>query len=471
MTKIALRDWILLITLLPTLLVAACLGSFFSYNRYAELSDNLAERAFHIGEPLAIAVSSGLLSKDLPRLQRLLEQVHRKNAPLLHTIALFDAQHQLVLTSNLHKNFDALRLPATAPLPLKAEFTALDSDLLLRVPLQHDSATTAATAQSNQGYLLLQLDTDSVLLAQRNAVLASLLVTLLTVALALWLALRLLSRLSSPVQQLIHQIDRLVEGRYQHQLEQPFVGEFELLRLGINQLTHDLQRQRDELQHAIDQSNSDLMQSMEQLEMQNVALDMARRKAQEDNKLKSEFLAKMSHELRTPLNGVLGFTRQLLKTQLNLHQQDYLNTIQKSANSLLLLVNDVLDYSKLEEGRMPINPEPFSLRDLVYDAIELLAVNAYEKQLELTLSIDQDVPDNLIGDPLRINQILMNIAGNAIKFTEHGSIVVRLRASPADDKVLLRFEVQDTGIGIAPEQQEQLFQGFAQADGLSLIHI
>lgn len=469
MTKIALRDWILLITLLPTLLVAASLGSYFSYNRYAELSDNLAERAYYIGEPLAIAVESGLLTKDISHLQYLLEQVHRKNAPLLHTIALFDPKHQLLATSNLHKNFDALRLPATAQIPAQAQFSQLDGDLLLRLPLQHEGLPGAAAPSNGRqaalGYLVLQLDTDSVLLAQRNAVLVSLLVTLLTVALALWLALRLLSRLSSPVQQLIHQIDRLVEGRYQHQLQQPFVGEFEQLRQGINQLTQDLQSQRDELQHAIDQSNSDLMQSMEQLEMQNVALDLARRKAQEDNKLKSEFLAKMSHELRTPLNGVLGFTRQLLKTQLSLHQQDYLNTIQKSANSLLLLVNDVLDYSKLEEGRMPINPEPFSLRDLVYDAIELLAVNAFDKQLELSLLIDTEVPDNLIGDPLRINQILMNIAGNAIKFTEHGSIVVRVRASLIEEKVQLRFEVQDTGIGIPLEQQEQLFQGFAQADG------
>ena len=196
------------------------------------------------------------------------------------------------------------------------------------------------------------------------------------------------------------------------------------------------------------------------------SLDMARRKAQDDNKLKSEFLAKMSHELRTPLNGVIGFTRQLLKTQLTHHQQDYLNTIQKSANSLLSLVNDVLDYAKLEEGRMPMNPEPFSVRDLVHDAVELLAVNAFDKQLELALQIDADVPDSLIGDPLRINQILMNIAGNAIKFTEHGSIVIRLQYQPTTDAtVLLHFEVQDTGIGISPTQQEQLFHGFAQADG------
>ena len=138
----------------------------------------------------------------------------------------------------------------------------------------------------------------------------------------------------------------------------------------------------------------------------------------EDNRSKSDFLAKMSHELRTPLNAVIGFARQLLKTNLTHNQQDYLATIQKSANSLLSLVNDVLDYAKLEEGRMPINPEPFSLRDLLNDSVELLASNAFDKQLELVLLIENSCPDDLLADPMRINQILTNIAGNAIKFTE-----------------------------------------------------
>ena len=192
-------------------------------------------------------------------------------------------------------------------------------------------------------------------------------------------------------------IGQLREGQYQSQLQQPFLGELEQLRTGINALATALKTHDEEMQQSIEQATSDLQQSMEQLEMQNIELDLSRKKAMEDNRSKSDFLAKMSHELRTPLNAVIGFARQLLKTNLTHNQQDYLATIQKSANSLLSLVNDVLDYAKLEEGRMPINPEPFSLRDLLNDSVELLASNAFDKQLELVLLIENSCPDDLLS--------------------------------------------------------------------------
>lgn len=482
MTKIGLRDRILLITLLPTLVVSLCLGGYFSYARYQDQSAYLEEQASNISEPLAVAAEHDLLADDKVGLLRLLNVSLRKNAPMVRTIAVFDTKHQLIATSNQHKDFAQLQAPANSSVPTQSTVQQLDDSLLIKTPIQlelsylqqllSDPKTPApliAELRANEGrlgYVLVQIQKDKVLLAQQRSMLMSLLLILLGLTAALLMSLRLLSRVSTPLQQLLYQIEKLAEGRYSSQLKGPYVAEFDLMRLGINQLADQLKRYKDDLQNTLDQSTSDLVQTMEQLEMQNVALDLARRKAQEDNKLKSEFLAKMSHELRTPLNGVIGFTRQLLKTQLTLHQQDYLNTIQKSANSLLSLVNDVLDYSKLEEGRMPINPEPFSLRELVNDSIELLAANAFEKQLELALWIDPNCPDDVIGDPLHINQILMNIAGNAIKLTEHGSIVVRITATlQPDERVMLHVSVQDTGIGIPPQQQEQLFSGFSQADG------
>lgn len=482
MTKIGLRDWILLITLVPTLLISLCLGSYFSYARYQDLQSYLEEQASNIAEPLAIAAEQGLLQENQPQLQRLLNITHRKNSPLVRTIAIFNHQHKLVVTSNFHREFNRLQLNNNQPLP---EYRQIDDQgqwLLIRVPIKLETShvvdiamqadLTGASlgkvldAEGMLGYVVVEIEKDKVLLAQQTSLLISLLIILLGLIVSLILSLRLIGRLTQPLLQLNNQIEKLAEGRFPNQLDQPYFGELDQMRNGINLLAHELKRYKDDMQHAIDQSTSDLTHTMEQLEMQNVALDMARRKAQEDNKLKSEFLAKMSHELRTPLNGVIGFTRQLLKTTLTHHQQDYLNTIQKSANSLLTLVNDVLDYAKLEEGRMPINPEPFSLRDMVNDSIELLAANAFEKQLELALLIEPDCPDDIIGDALRINQVLMNIAGNAIKFTEHGSIVVRVSASAMhEDKLMLHFSVQDTGIGIPTAQQEQLFYGFSQADG------
>ncbi len=480
MTKIGLRDRILLITLLPTLCISLCLGGYFSYARYQDQAGYLESQAINISEPLAIASEQALLRGDKELLQRLLNVAHRKNAPMVRTIAVFDHHHRLIATSNQHKDFAEIDQPLAQPnhtvvsqlsdsvlvkTPIIIELSAL-AQLLNAADLPSELARQLRANDGRLGYVLVQIQKDKIQLVQQQSLLIALLLVLLGLTAALVLSLRFLSRISTPVQQLLYQIEKLAEGRYSSQLPGPYVAELDLMRIGINQLAVELKRYKEDLQNTVDQSTSDLLQAMEQLEMQNVALDLSRRKAQADNKLKSEFLAKMSHELRTPLNGVIGFTRQLLKTQLTLHQQDYLNTIQKSANSLLSLVNDVLDYSKLEEGRMPINPEPFSLRELVNDSIELLAAHAFEKQLELALWIDPNCPDDIIGDPLRINQILMNITGNAIKFTEHGSIVVRITATlQPDERVMLHVSVQDTGVGIATQQQEQLFSGFAQSDG------
>ncbi|MCH8536287.1 MAG: response regulator, partial [Alkalimonas sp.] len=237
-------------------------------------------------------------------------------------------------------------------------------------------------------------------------------------------------------------------------------SELHQLQQGLQALLHYCQGLQDEMQQQVEQVTADLQQSMEQLEVQSIELELDRRKAIEENRQKTEFLAKMSHELRTPLNGVLGFTRQLLKTQLNASQFDYLQTIQKSANNLLTLVNDVLDFARLEEGRMPLNPQPMSLRELLDDALELLAAQAFEKQLELALIIDPSCPDDIVVDSTRLTQVLMNIAGNAIKFTERGSVVIRVRASILSQHQLsLHFTIQDTGIGLTEAQQQGLFRG------------
>ncbi|GAL08236.1 BarA sensory histidine kinase [Photobacterium aphoticum] len=181
--------------------------------------------------------------------------------------------------------------------------------------------------------------------------------------------------------------------------------------------------------------------------------------------MKSEFLANMSHELRTPLNGVIGFTRQMLKTRLSSSQQDYLQTIEKSANNLLTIINDILDFSKLEAGKLLLENIPFDFTDSLDEVMKLLAPSAHEKGLELTLKVDNRIPTGMIGDPLRIQQVLTNLIGNAVKFTERGNIDVSVELkTDRDESLELQFMVRDTGIGISERQQAQLFQAFSQAD-------
>ena len=465
MHKISLKDWVILLTIVPTALISFSLAGFFSYNRSAELDEFLNLRAQSIIEPLAITSKAALINNNREQLRTIISAAHRSQSSIIKSIAVFTLDNQVFVTSAYNGNVNLMRLKAGEDIPAYPQAEQSDDFIIFRAPII-DEKYNNKNETNTFGYITIHLDKSSIKLKQQSQYIFAFTIAFLCVLLSSIFALKLIRNVAKPVNSMVQAIDRIREGKLESRVSgQLLIGELNFLKTGINAMAQSLGNYQNEMQGSIDQATIDLRESLEQYEIQNVELNIAKKKSQDANKIKSEFLANMSHELRTPLNGVIGFTRQVLKTPLSNSQRDYLQTIDRSANNLLTIINDILDFSKLDAGKMVIENIPFSLRESIEESLILLAPSAHKKELELSMKIDHDIPDSLLGDAMRIKQIMSNLVSNAIKFTQHGSVIIDVTFKVINAKrAAVKITVADTGIGMNSVQQQAIFKAFAQAD-------
>ena len=299
-------------------------------------------------------------------------------------------------------------------------------------------------------------------------------IVLISLAFVVLLSSKLQKLFSAPLLSLMEAMKSVSKAKdYSTRVKRTSNDEFGILVDQFNEMLSEIHNRdiqladyREHLEQQVVQRTTELSQKNQELEVALRKVLEAKEAAEAGSKAKSEFLATMSHEIRTPMNGVLGMAELLLGTELNDRQRRFANTIQKSGDALLNIINDILDFSKIEAGKLELETHHFNLRDLLEETVELLAERAHAKDLELSAALPVDLQMKVRGDSNRLRQVLVNLLGNAIKFTNHGEVVLRIAVEKqTSGKLQLRFEVTDTGIGISNDSLTRIFDAFSQADG------
>jgi len=432
-------------------LVLAC-AAFIAHDR---LTFPAAERLdlSNLANALGQNCTAALVFKD----QKAAAEVLTSMSAEVHIMsaAVYDA------AGNRFASYKRANLPPGAEAPLHALAKLGSNDRWLEIShpivLDHESI----------GTLYLTSDLGELHARETSFLMIAGWVLLFAIAGVWFVASRILARIARPLLRLAEAArEVLAVKNYSVRVELADRDEVGQTILAFNEMLGEIEQRDDELQGHRDNLELEVRKRTRELETTNLELSGAKDRAEAASRAKSEFLANMSHEIRTPLNGVMGMVELALDTPLDETQRDYLDTARQSADTLLSVINDILDFSKIEAGRLELDPVEFSLRNTLSLTMKMMALRAHEKGLELLCDVDDGVPDALVGDAARLRQVIVNLLGNAVKFTDRGEIAVAVAQDSTEEAgVRLHVRVTDSGIGIPKDKQEAIFEAFTQADG------
>lgn len=449
-----IRDRMLLMALVPPTLIALILGYYVINLRIQELAQIHQDKGEALTRQMIPVARDALASGNRSLLA---DQVAvMLGTPSVVDVVITDRRGEIVLRRSRPPQED---LADTSRFSRWLRGRERDETLFTR------AIPAAANEDAVLGEVTLRLSRSLTRMRQMEVLFNGTLIIGVGLLISYFLALSTSRDIVVPILRLTRAVRSFRRGQLTRRVPEVSGGELGTLERGINAMADALLAIRQELQGQIYQSNAELRTTLEELEVKNVELDLARQRAEEASRVKSRFLANMSHEIRTPINGILGFARLLAAKPLPPDAREYADIIHQSAENLLGIIEDILDFSRIEAGKLSLQPIDFNLHRLVEEVTGLLAPMAFDKRLELVPLIYRDVPEWVHGDAHRVRQVLTNLIGNAVKFTLHGQITVRaVLEDETDTGLVVRLTVTDTGIGIDPRQQQQIFQPFTQVD-------
>ncbi|MBY4677553.1 ATP-binding protein [Marinobacterium arenosum] len=452
----------LIVSVLPLLAFALMLGSYFIHSRVQDTDQELTSRGQTIARLMAVSVEFGLLTGNQPMLAGQLR------APL--------QQEDVADIVVLDRQFDELARRHDTDIPVERQdaYPRFEDDhgfFLAPVTTSGiaflDSPELAGGSAEKEiiGWVVVVMSREATYVRQRDIVLNGIGLLVLGMVVALLLVSRFSRNIIGPVVDLTGVVQEIQSGNYRRRAREHARGELQVLARGFNRMAERIEESNRSLEARVEEKTRMVRRTLADLERKNNDLTRARERADRANVAKDEFLARMSHELRTPLTSVLGFSRMLSDTELNPDQREFTRIINHTSNLLLSIIDDILDFSKLESNAISLEALPFSLADCVQDVLEMLAPVAHEKRIELVLLLDPELPMQVLGDQVRVRQVLSNLVSNALKFTDQGQVLVSLTPGARNGTIqTVQLQIQDTGIGIPARQAKNLFRAFSQAD-------